>query len=85
MNTLKTQIIRIGNSRGVRIPKLLIDRLGLGSEVEIAVKRDQLVIRPASRPRQGWDEQFRAMAERGDDRLLDKPTPTHWDINEWKW
>ena len=85
MNTLKTQIIRIGNSRGVRIPKLLIDRLGLGSEVEIAVKRDQLVIRPASRPRQGWAEQFRAMAERGDDRLLDKPTPTHWDINEWKW
>jgi len=63
---------------------LLIDQVGLGDEVEIAVQRDQLVIRPASRPRDGWDEQFRAMAERGDDHLLDEPIPTQWDVTEWK-
>jgi len=85
MNTIKTQVIRIGNSRGIRIPKLLIDQVGLGDEVEIAVQRDQLVIRPASRPRDGWDEQFRNMAERGDDHLLDGPLPTQWDGSEWKW
>ncbi|MDO9130929.1 MAG: AbrB/MazE/SpoVT family DNA-binding domain-containing protein, partial [Anaerolineales bacterium] len=73
MNTVKTQIIKIGNSRGIRIPKLLIEHVGLGSEVEIAVERDRLIIRPTARPRTGWDEQFRAMAERGDDRLLDEP------------
>ena len=85
MNTLKTRIIKIGNSRGVRIPKLLIDQVGIGTEVEIAVQRDQLVIRSTSGPRQGWEAQFRAMAEQGDDRLLDEPQPTRWDKSEWKW
>jgi antitoxin MazE len=49
------------------------------------VQRDQLVIRPAMRPRYGWDEQFQTMAERGNDQLLDEPTPTQWDRSEWKW
>ena len=38
-----------------------------------------------SKPRQGWAEAFRQMAERGDDRLLDEPTPTAWDEEEWDW
>ena len=85
MNTIRTQVIKIGNSRGVRIPKLFIDQARLGNEVEIAVQRGHLVIRPVLRPRSGWAEQFRAMAERGDDRLLDKPVPTKWDRSEWAW
>jgi antitoxin MazE len=85
MNTVKTQIIKIGNSRGIRIPKTLIDQVNLGNEVEIVVQRGQLVIRPVSRPRSGWDEQFRAMAERGDDQLLDKPVATKWDRSDWVW
>ncbi len=85
MNVVKTPIIKIGNSRGIRIPKLLIDQVRLGDEVEITVHRDQLVIRPTSRPRYGWDEQFRAMSERNDDRLLDEPVLTRWDVSEWKW
>ena len=83
MNTIRTQVIKVGNSRGIRIPKLLIDQAKLGNEVEIAVQRGSLVIRPVSRPRNGWAEQFRAMAERGDDHLLDKPIPTKWDRNHW--
>jgi len=85
MNTVKTRIIKIGNSRGIRIPKLLIEQVGIGTEVEIAVEKDQLVIRSTSSPRQGWDAQFRAMAEHGDDRLLDTPVLTEWDSSEWKW
>jgi antitoxin MazE len=85
MNAVKTQVIKIGNSRGIRIPKLLIDQVQLGTEVEISVQRDQIIIRPTSRPRYGWDDRFRAMAERGDDRLLDKPVLTQWDKREWIW
>jgi antitoxin MazE len=85
MNTIRTRIVKIGNSRGIRIPKVLIDQLGLETEVEISVQRDQLVIRPTSRPRHDWEEQFRTMAERGDDQLLDAPTPTQWDRDEWQW
>jgi antitoxin MazE len=85
MNSIRTQIIKIGNSRGVRIPKTLIDQVKLGNEVEIVVQRGHLVIRPVSRPRSDWDEQFRAMAEHGDDHLLDKPALTKWDRNDWVW
>ena len=85
MSVIKTPIIKIGNSRGIRIPKLLIDQVGLGNEVEITAQRDQLVIRPTSRPRYDWDTQFRAMAEQGDDRLLDEPVATQWDASEWTW
>ena len=85
MNITRTQLIKIGNSRGIRIPKLFIDQAKLGNEVEIAVQRGTLVIRSTFRPRAGWAEQFRAMAEHGDDRLLDKPILTKWNRNEWVW
>lgn len=85
MSAIRTQIVKIGNSRGIRIPKVLIDQVGLEKEVEVSVQRDRLVIRPFCRPRQNWNEQFRAMAERNDDRLLDAPTPTQWDQDEWEW
>jgi antitoxin MazE len=85
MSTVKTPIVRIGNSRGIRIPKAIIDQVGLGSEVEISVQPDRLIIRPIDRPRYGWEEQFRAMAGHGDDRLLDEPLPTAWDQRDWTW
>jgi antitoxin MazE len=83
---LRTRIIKIGNSQGIRIPKLLLDQLGFDEEVELAVQEDQLVIRPIRHPRYGWDEQFRMMAEHGDDRLLDEVVSlTQWDADEWEW
>jgi antitoxin MazE len=84
-STVRTHIVRIGNSRGVRIPKVWLEQLDLGSEVEMAVEADRLVIRSARRPRQGWEEQFHTMHERGDDRPVEGfPTPT-WDQREWDW
>jgi antitoxin MazE len=68
---MRTKIIKIGNSRGIRIPKVLLELTRIGDEVELEAQKDRIIIRPVSYPRQGWDEAFRAMAERGDDRLLD--------------
>ena len=88
MNTVvKTRIVKVGNSRGIRIPKLALEQSGLRGEVELAVERNQLVIRPARRPRHDWDKQFSAMAAHGDDRLLDKEATnlTRWDAEEWEW
>lgn len=85
MNMVRTQIIQIGNSRGVRLPKLLIDQMGFDNDVEILVQRGQLVLRPIARPRRDWDEQFQTMAKNGDDRLMDEPASTKWDRSEWKW
>ena len=85
MNAVYTQIVKIGNSRGVRIPKMLIEQMGFTKDVEIVVQRGQLILRPVTRPRRGWDEQFLAMAEHGDDKLIDEPISTQWDRSEWKW
>ncbi len=84
---MTTRVINIGNSRGIRIPKLLLDQLRLDEEVELTIEAEQLVVRPIRSPRAGWDEQFRLMADRGDDRLLDAQTTslTRWDAEEWEW
>ena len=74
---MKTRIIKIGNSRGIRIPKVLLEQSGLGEEVELEVQDRQIVIRPAERPRQGWEEAFRSMAEHEDDRFLDGDLTGH--------
>lgn len=85
MNIVHTQIVKIGNSRGVRLPKLLIEQMGFSNEVEIVVQDRQLVLRPMTQSRQGWDEQFLAMAKHGDDKMLEEPVSTQWDRSEWKW
>jgi antitoxin MazE len=83
---MRTRIVRIGNSQGVRIPKPLIERTGLKEEVEIEVEGNQLVIRSVAGPRAGWAEAFQAMAREGDDVLPDPETGTsRWDKEEWHW
>lgn len=84
---MKTRIVRIGNSRGIRIPKLLLEQTGLNGEVEISAEDDALVIRAARKPRAGWANAFRDMARRGDDTVLDEETPSlsSWDEDEWEW
>ncbi len=84
---MKARIIRIGNSQGVRIPKLLLEQSGLGEEVELEVQPDQIIIRRAGRPRQGWAEAFQEMATQGDDALLDAESVggSGWDEEEWEW
>ncbi|MEO1590150.1 MAG: AbrB/MazE/SpoVT family DNA-binding domain-containing protein [Cyanobacteria bacterium J06632_22] len=81
----RTRIVKIGNSQGVRIPKLVLEQLGLTGEVELVVNDGQLVIRNVQLPRAGWASQFQAMAANGDDALLDADTMTDWDAGEWRW
>ena len=91
----KTKIIRIGNSQGVRIPRSLLEQAGvvenergdvLGQEVELEVEEGGILIRLVRQARAGWEEQFREMAERGDDAMLeDVPQASSWDEKEWVW
>ena len=85
--TVKTRIIQIGNSQGIRIPKAILDQLGFTEEVELEVLPDQLIVRSLHRPRQQWEEAFKAMAAAGDDQLLDEEplTLTEWEESEWEW
>jgi antitoxin MazE len=81
---MKASLIAIGNSRGVRIPKALLEQTGLQGDVELEVRGAQIVIRAARLPRTGWADAFRSMASSGDDALLDAH-PTKWDESDWEW
>ncbi len=86
--SVKTNIIKIGNSQGIRIPKPLLEQVGLSGEVELEVQADTLLVRPVRRSaREGWEEQFEHMAAQGDDGLLDgeQLNASSWDEDEWQW
>ncbi len=83
---MKTRIIRIGNSRGVRLPKPLLDQTGLSDEVDVEVRGNQLIISPVRVPRAGWSEAFAGMAAAGGDQLLDPDLPPpRFDREHWTW
>jgi len=81
----RTRIVRIGNSRGIRVPKGLLEQAQLPDEVELQAERGRLVVRAARGPREGWAAAAKAMRARGDDELLDAPTRTRFDDTEWQW
>lgn len=85
--SIKTRLVKIGNSQGIRIPKVLLDQVGLTNEIELEVQGDHLVLRAARRSRQGWDAQFQTMAAQHDDHLLDPDMHigSAWDAEEWTW
>jgi antitoxin MazE len=82
---MKAQLIPIGNSRGIRIPKAILDQCQISGEVDLAVKGRRIIVSPApKRPRQGWREAAARMAAAGDDELL-IPDAFEDDVDvEWK-
>lgn len=83
---MKVNIIRIGNSQGVRIPKPILEKCGLKGRVEMNVEDNVLVIAPVQEVRDGWSEAFERMAEQGDDEpLLNENDLSSWDESDWEW
>ena len=84
---MRARIVKIGNSQGVRIPKPLLDQTGIVDDVELEVRENQIIIRPVSNPRSGWEVAFSKMSELGDDVLVDSmDNISHsWDEEEWQW
>jgi antitoxin MazE len=82
---IRSKVVKIGNSRGIRIPRAVLEQAGLTDEVEMKVEGSRLIIQATRHPRQGWEEHFAAMAKQGDDQLLDETPSTPWDEEEWTW
>lgn len=82
---MKTRLVRIGNSRGVRLPKPLIAQAGLTDEVRLRLRDGGILIESSTPPRAGWAEAALAMRERDEDSLIDPPAATHFDETEWEW
>jgi len=79
---MRARLVKIGNSRGLRLAKPLLEQAGLSEEVDIQVAPGLITIRPVARPRAGWAEAAAAVPPGG---LLDGPCATRFDDDEWQW
>ena len=82
---MKSQIIQIGNSQGIRIPKMLLEETRLSGDVELEVHPDGLLIRSLQKPRSTWDADFKVKADTDDDLPLQAEAATRFEATEWKW
>ena len=78
---MRLSIVSIGNSKGIRIPKAVLDKYQIKDMVDIEMRDDALVLKPVRHPRQGWEEAFRQMHQNGDDKLL---IPDVFDDETWE-
>lgn len=81
---MKAQIIKIGNSHGIRIPKAVLEETKMSGDVEIEVTPDGILIRNIKKPRADWDAAFKALTDRDDDLALDR-TSTGFEKKDWQW
>jgi len=87
MNTIiQTRLIKIGNSHGIRIPKVVLEQLKITNGIDLEIHNSYVILRPSNPPRANWAAAFKVMAEHGDDQLLDDDfMPTEWEETEWEW
>ena len=81
---MEVSISKIGNSRGIRLSKLLLEKYNIRDKVELILEKGQIIIRPVNEPRKGWDEAFKEMHVNGDDQLLMGDVFEDEDMEEWK-
>ena len=81
---MKAQVIKIGNSKGLRLSKAILDRYNIKDNVELILEENQIILRPIDEPRKGWRDAFKKMAERGDDKLIIDDVFDDENFDEWK-
>lgn len=78
-------VVAIGNSKGVRIPKSILDQLQISDKVDMEIENQQIVLKPIKeQPRAGWAQAFQEMHEAQEDSLLLAEIPEEKDF-EWEW
>ena len=86
MSSVKVKVVRIGNSRGIRIPKVILDQYHINDEVELETKEDCVIIKSSHIAREGWEKSFKKMHENREDVLMiDDSMINEFDEEEWEW
>lgn len=89
LSEMRVEIVRIGNSRGVRLPKVLLEQYGFKESAELSVENGRLVLSPVTRSRAGWQEQFAqassAHLDADLEEILSDAASAEWDDAEWQW
>jgi antitoxin MazE len=85
LQNMKAKLVQIGNSRGVRLPKPIIEEAQLEDEVDIHVREGSVIITSMAKVRAGWAESAKELHDQKADVLVDAYTATSFDETEWKW
>jgi len=81
---MEVSVVKIGNSRGIRFSKTIIERYNIRDTVEMILDKGHIIIKPLSRPRTGWDKAFIEMHANGDDKLIMPDIFEEENLEEWK-
>ena len=81
---MEVSVVKIGNSRGIRFSKTIIERYNIRDTVDLILDKGQIIIKPLSKPRKGWDEAFKEMHANGDDKLIIPDIFDEENLEEWK-
>ena len=81
---MEVSIIQIGNSKGLRLSRSILDRYNIKDKVELILEERQIILKPVEQPRKGWDEAFKKMHTNGDDQLLLDDVFGDENFDEWK-
>lgn len=81
---MEVSIIKIGNSKGFRLTKSILERYNITDKIELILEKGQIILRPISEPRKGWDKAFQKMHKNGDDQLLLDDVFDDENFDEWK-
>lgn len=81
---MEISVVKIGNSRGIKLSKAIIERYNIRDTVELILEKGHIIIKPISKPRKGWDKAFMEMHENGDDNLIMPDIFEEENLEEWK-
>ena len=80
---METAIIKIGNSKGLRLSKTILEQYNIKDKVELILEKEQIILKPIASPRQNWEKEFKKMNENGDDKLLMNDMFEDENLEEW--
>jgi len=80
---MEIPIIQIGNSKGFRLSKTLLEKYNFKDKVELILEKGYLILKPISSPRKGWEESFKEMNAEGEDQLLFDDVFENENMEEW--
>lgn len=81
---MEVSIVQIGNSKGIRFSKTILEKYNIRDKVDMILEKGQIIIKPLSKPRRGWEEAFMEMSKNEDDKLLFDDVFYDENLDEWK-
>ena len=81
---MEVSVVKIGNSKGIRFSKTVLEKYNIRDKVDMILEKGQIIIKPLSKPRKGWEEAFKEMSENEDDKLLLDDIFVDENLDEWK-